>query len=124
MPAVNDSQRWPTTVNGATWHTTLTATSACGSHVSPRGSATSADWVPHAYVAATSAADVLTEATIHHILERTREITQKTLEDWFAAYRRGEGVAENIVGQPNVRVGPKVEDVVHVMAHPEQRMRL
>ncbi|GKF50694.1 hypothetical protein Tco_0147161, partial [Tanacetum coccineum] len=25
------------------------------SHVSPRGSATSAEWVPHAYVAATSA---------------------------------------------------------------------
>ncbi|GJU82636.1 hypothetical protein Tco_1285001 [Tanacetum coccineum] len=33
-------------------------TTACRSHVSPRGSATSADWVPLAYVAATSSADV------------------------------------------------------------------
>ncbi|GKF84456.1 hypothetical protein Tco_0249354, partial [Tanacetum coccineum] len=64
----------------------------------------------------------LTEAAIHNILERTREITQMTMEDWFSAYCRGEGVAEIKVGQPNVRVGPKVEDVVHVMAHPEQRM--
>ncbi|GJW26975.1 hypothetical protein Tco_0040786 [Tanacetum coccineum] len=34
------------------------ATLACRSNVSPRGSATSADWVLHAYMAATSAADV------------------------------------------------------------------
>nr|GEZ30303.1 hypothetical protein [Tanacetum cinerariifolium] len=34
------------------------ATSACWSHVSPRGSATSADWVLHVHVATTSAADV------------------------------------------------------------------
>ncbi|GJR78034.1 reverse transcriptase domain-containing protein [Tanacetum coccineum] len=70
----NDGQRWrPTTVNGgapplttagqrsgqvATWHATSAATSACRSHVSPRGSATSADWVLLAHVAATSAADV------------------------------------------------------------------
>nr|GEV18570.1 hypothetical protein [Tanacetum cinerariifolium] len=38
---------------------TLTATSACRSHVRPRGSATLADWVPHVHVAATSAADVV-----------------------------------------------------------------
>ncbi|GJT11680.1 retrovirus-related pol polyprotein from transposon TNT 1-94 [Tanacetum coccineum] len=38
-------------------HATSDATSACGSHVSLCGSATSADWVPLAYVAATSAAD-------------------------------------------------------------------
>ncbi|GKB65233.1 hypothetical protein Tco_0921419 [Tanacetum coccineum] len=37
---------------------TSTATSACGSYVSQRGTATSADWVPLAYVAATSVADV------------------------------------------------------------------
>ncbi|GJZ01142.1 hypothetical protein Tco_1351021 [Tanacetum coccineum] len=45
-------------VNGATWHAMTAATSACRSHVIPRGSTTSVDWVPHAYVAATSAADV------------------------------------------------------------------
>ncbi|GJY77298.1 hypothetical protein Tco_0482414 [Tanacetum coccineum] len=38
--------------------TTSAATSASGFHVSLRGTATSADWVPLAYVAATSAADV------------------------------------------------------------------
>ncbi|GKF22328.1 hypothetical protein Tco_0074650, partial [Tanacetum coccineum] len=38
----------------ATWH----ASSACGSYVSLRGTATSADWVLLAYVADTSAADV------------------------------------------------------------------
>nr|GEZ67101.1 zinc finger, CCHC-type [Tanacetum cinerariifolium] len=37
---------------------TSSATSACWSHVSPRRSATSADWVPHVHVATTSAADV------------------------------------------------------------------
>ncbi|GJZ15515.1 hypothetical protein Tco_0551192, partial [Tanacetum coccineum] len=53
-PPPDTGQRWPTTVNGAMWH----ATSACRSHISPRGSATSAEWVSEAYVAATSAADV------------------------------------------------------------------
>nr|GEY68341.1 hypothetical protein [Tanacetum cinerariifolium] len=37
---------------------TSAVTSACWSHVSPRRGATSADWVSHVYVAATSAADV------------------------------------------------------------------
>nr|GEV42158.1 putative reverse transcriptase domain-containing protein [Tanacetum cinerariifolium] len=54
--------------------------------------------------------------------DRTREITQKTLENWFAAIRKGESVAENILGQPNVHVGPRFEDAVHVVAHPEQHM--
>ncbi|GKC48023.1 hypothetical protein Tco_1065745 [Tanacetum coccineum] len=51
-------QRWLTAVNrrvnGAIWH----STSACRSQISPRGSATSAEWVPQAYAAATSAVDV------------------------------------------------------------------
>ncbi|GKF96399.1 hypothetical protein Tco_0289134, partial [Tanacetum coccineum] len=73
-PSVNGGQRWSTTVNGgapplttagqrsgqvATWHATSAATSACRSYVSPRGNATSADWVLLAHVAATSAADVV-----------------------------------------------------------------
>ncbi|GKD24349.1 hypothetical protein Tco_1230563, partial [Tanacetum coccineum] len=59
---VNSGQWWWTT--GQQWltacqrWTTWRPTSACRSHVSPRGTATLADWVPHAYVAATSAADV------------------------------------------------------------------
>nr|GFC53834.1 hypothetical protein [Tanacetum cinerariifolium] len=40
------------------WVGSAAATSACWSHVCPRGSATSADWVPHVYVVTTSAADV------------------------------------------------------------------
>ncbi|GJZ79046.1 hypothetical protein Tco_0643883 [Tanacetum coccineum] len=52
-----------TAVNGqqgqvAMWQATSAATSACRSHVSRRGSATSADWVLLVHVAATSAADV------------------------------------------------------------------
>ncbi|GKG32047.1 hypothetical protein Tco_0426997, partial [Tanacetum coccineum] len=43
-----------TVATATTWH----ATSACGSYVSPRSTAMSADWDPLAYVAATSAADV------------------------------------------------------------------
>ncbi|GJS93271.1 RNA-directed DNA polymerase, eukaryota [Tanacetum coccineum] len=59
--AVNDTGRPP--VNSwvrlvAMWHAMSAATSACKSHVSPHGSATSADWVPLPHVAATSAADV------------------------------------------------------------------
>ncbi|GKF18834.1 hypothetical protein Tco_0063752, partial [Tanacetum coccineum] len=52
------SQRSSQRGQAATWHATLAATSACRSHVSLRGNATSANWVSHAHVAATSAADV------------------------------------------------------------------
>ncbi|GKG50782.1 hypothetical protein Tco_0538906, partial [Tanacetum coccineum] len=48
--AANDDQ-------AATWHATSAATSACRSHVSLRGNATSANWIPLAHVAATSATD-------------------------------------------------------------------
>ncbi|GKD66161.1 hypothetical protein Tco_1308269, partial [Tanacetum coccineum] len=48
------SRVWSTVATVATWH----ATSACRPHVSLHGSDTSADKVPLAYVAATSAADV------------------------------------------------------------------
>nr|GEV89079.1 reverse transcriptase domain-containing protein [Tanacetum cinerariifolium] len=42
----------------AMWHATSAATSASRSHVSPRDSATSADWVPHTHIVVTSAADM------------------------------------------------------------------
>ncbi|GKB97911.1 hypothetical protein Tco_0984048 [Tanacetum coccineum] len=58
-----------TVATAATWH----ATSACRSHVSLRGSATSADWVPLAYVAATSDADVA-EGILTLLQARTRDL--------------------------------------------------
>ncbi|GJR75454.1 hypothetical protein Tco_0087819 [Tanacetum coccineum] len=45
---------WSTVATATTWHATL----ACRPHVSLHDSATSADRVPLAYVAATSAVDV------------------------------------------------------------------
>ncbi|GJU00072.1 hypothetical protein Tco_1110410 [Tanacetum coccineum] len=48
-------QQWLTV--GQQW-ATWRATPACRSHVILRGTATSTDWVSHAYVAATSAAGV------------------------------------------------------------------
>ncbi|GJZ01140.1 hypothetical protein Tco_0519101 [Tanacetum coccineum] len=69
MMAFNGGQRWSTVANhrrpSLDHRQTTTGpppdnrwTTGQRSHVSPRGSATSADWVLHAYVAATSAADV------------------------------------------------------------------
>ncbi|GJT81060.1 hypothetical protein Tco_1055402 [Tanacetum coccineum] len=48
-------QRWLTADQRLGQVSTWYAMSACRSHVSPRGSATSADWVPLVHVAATSA---------------------------------------------------------------------
>ncbi|GJT82702.1 hypothetical protein Tco_1057044 [Tanacetum coccineum] len=60
MVASDGQRQRSTTVNGGAppWHATSAAMSACRSHVIPRGSATSADWVPLAHVAATSTADM------------------------------------------------------------------
>ncbi|GJU40752.1 retrovirus-related pol polyprotein from transposon TNT 1-94 [Tanacetum coccineum] len=53
--------------------TTQQPTEACRSHVSLHGSATSADWVPLAYVAATSAADVA-EGILTLLQAQTRDL--------------------------------------------------
>ncbi|GJZ65577.1 hypothetical protein Tco_0622273 [Tanacetum coccineum] len=66
------SQRLGQTVaTAATWY----ATSACRSLVSLRGSVTSADWVPLAYVAAKSAADVA-EGILTLLQARTRDLEE------------------------------------------------
>ncbi|GJW06722.1 hypothetical protein Tco_1569145 [Tanacetum coccineum] len=78
------SQRSGQTVaTSATWH----ATSACRSLVSLRGTATSADWIPLAYVAATSAVDVA-EGILTLLQARTRDLEERNITqltcDWLA----------------------------------------
>nr|GFB56496.1 hypothetical protein [Tanacetum cinerariifolium] len=64
--------------NGMLPRVRVTATLACGSHVSRLGTATSADSVPLAYVAATSAADVEIAKSTQHPA-RTRDLPSKAL---------------------------------------------